>query len=54
LQIFKAGALQASAVAEEKSFSAKANMIFLGLLLLWVVGFLFLQLGGYLNGTGTK
>ena len=54
LQVFKVGALEASAIAEEKSFSAKANMIFLGLLVLWVAGFLFLQLGGYLNGTGIQ
>jgi len=52
LQVFKPGALQASAIAAEKSFSAKANMIFLGLLLLWVAVLLLSYLGGYLDGKG--
>ena len=52
-QIFKAGALQAAAIAEEKSFSAKANMIFLGLLLIWLAVLLLSYLGGYLDGART-
>ncbi len=31
LQIFKPGALQAYAIAEEKSFSTKANVLFLSM-----------------------
>ena len=52
-QIFKPGALQAYAVAEEKSFSAKTNILFLGLFLTWLAVLLVLHLRGYLDGTGT-
>ena len=52
-QVFKPGALQASAIAAEKSFSAKANMIFLGLLLIWLAVLLLSYLGGHLNGAMT-
>ena len=50
LQVFKPGALQASAIAAEKSFSAKTNMVFLGLLLIWLALLLLSYLGGYLGG----
>ena len=52
-QVFKPGALQTSAIAAEKSFSAKSNILFLGLLLIWVAGLLLSYLGGYLDGTRT-
>ena len=52
-QVFKPGVLQASAIAAEKSFSAKAHMIFLGLLLIWLVVLLWSYLGGYLHGAGS-
>ena len=51
-QVFKPGALQASAIAAEKSFSAKTNMLFLGLLLIWLAVLLVSYLGGYLDGAG--
>lgn len=51
-EVFKPGALQASAIAAEKSFSAKANMVFLGLLLMWVTVLLVSYWGGYLGGAG--
>lgn len=51
LQIFKPGALQAYAVAEEKSFSVTTNMIFLSLFLIWLAVLLFFQLRGYLGAT---
>ena len=51
LQIFKPGVLQASAIAVEKSFSAKANVLFLGLLLTWFALLQLSYLGGYLDGT---
>ena len=51
LQTFTPGALQASAVAREKSFSAKTNMLFLGLFLAWLAALLFFQLRGYLGAT---
>jgi len=53
LQVFKPGALQASAIAAEKSFSAKTNILFLSLLLIWFVVLLLSYLGGYLDGTRT-
>ena len=49
---YKPGALQAYAVAEEKSFSAKTNMLFLSLFLIWLAVLLFFQLRGDLDGTG--
>jgi len=49
LKIFKPGALQASAVAGEKSFNAKTNMLFLSLFLIWLAVLLFFQLRGYLG-----
>jgi uncharacterized membrane protein YvbJ len=52
LQTFKHGALQAYAVAGEKSFSAKTNIVFLSLFLAWLVVLLFFQLRGYLGATG--
>jgi len=52
-EVFKPGALQASAVAVEKSFSAKTNILFLGLLLIWLAVLLLSYLGGYLESTGT-
>jgi len=52
-QVFKPGALQVSAIAAEKSFSAKTNIIFLGLLLVWLAVLLLSYLGGYLDGAGT-
>ena len=36
LQTFKPGVLQAYAIAEEKSFSIKANAMFLSLFLMWL------------------
>ena len=53
MQVFKPGALQASAIAAEKLFSAKANILFLGLLLIWFAVLLLSYMGGYLNRTGT-
>ena len=50
LQTFKPGVLQAYAVAEEKSFSVKTNVLFLSLLLIWVAVLIFLQLRGFLAG----
>ena len=52
LQTFKPGALQASAVAAEKSFSAKRNMLFVSLFLIWLAVLLVFQLRGYLGTTG--
>ena len=52
LQTFKPGALQASAVAAEKSFSAKRNMLFVSLFLIWLAVLLVFQLRGYLGATG--
>jgi len=52
LQTFKPGALQAFAVAEEKSFSAKTNVLFLSLFLVWLAMLVFFQLRGYLGTTG--
>ena len=44
LQVFKPGLLQAYSLAEEKAFSAKANALFLGLLLIWLAVLLVFQL----------
>jgi hypothetical protein len=52
LQTFRAGLLQASAVAEEKEFSAKTNALFLSLFLIWVAVLMFFQLQAYLDRTG--
>lgn len=52
LQTFKPGALQASAVAEEKSFNLKTNMLFLTLLLIWLAVLVVFQLGGFPAGAG--
>ena len=52
-QVFKPGALQASAIAAEKLFSAKTNILFLGLLVIWLAVLLLSYLGGHLDGTGT-
>ena len=49
---FKPGVLQAYAVAEEKSFSAKTNALFLSLFLIWLAVLVFFQLRGYLGATG--
>ena len=49
LQIFKPGALQAYAIAEEKSFSVKTNVLFLSMFLIWLAVVLFFQLRGYLG-----
>ena len=52
LRIFKPGALQAYAIAEEKLFAAKANILFGGLALIWLVVFLVFLGRGYMDGTG--
>ena len=44
LQVFKPGALYAYSEAEEKAFSARANMLFLGLFLIWLTVLLGFQL----------
>ena len=51
-QTFKPGVLQAYAVAEEKSFSAKTNTLFLSLFLIWLTVLVFSQLQGQLAGSG--
>lgn len=48
-QNFRPGVLQAYAIAEEKSFSANTNMLFLGLALIWLVVLLVFLLRGYLD-----
>jgi hypothetical protein len=52
LQTFQPGLLQASAVAEEKAFSAKTNALFLSLFVIWFAVLMFFQLQAYLDGTG--
>jgi len=52
LQSFQPGVLQASAVAEEKAFSAKTNALFLSLFVIWVAVLMFFQLQAYLHRTG--
>ena len=51
LQTFQPGLLQASAVADERAFSAKTNVLFLGLFVIWFAVLVF-QLQGYLGGSG--
>jgi len=51
LQTFQPGLLQASAVAEEKAFSAKTNTLFFSLFVLWVAMLMFFQLQAYLDRT---
>lgn len=53
LQIFRPGLLQATAVAEEKEFSAKTNALFLSLFVIWVAVLMFFQLQAYLDRTGS-
>jgi hypothetical protein len=52
LQTFQPGSLKASAVAEEKAFSAKTNALFLSLFVIWFAVLMFFQLQGYLAGSG--
>ena len=52
LQSFRPGLLQASAVAEEKAFSAKTNALFFSLFVIWVAVLMFFQLQAYLDRTG--
>ena len=52
LQTFQPGLLHASAVAEEKAFSAKTDALFLSLFLIWVAVLMFSQLQAYLARTG--
>jgi hypothetical protein len=52
LQAFRPGLLQASAVAEEKAFSAKTNALFFSLFVIWVAVLMFFQLQAYLDRTG--
>jgi hypothetical protein len=52
LQNFRPGLLQASAVAEEKAFSAKTNALFFSLFVIWVAVLMFFQLQAYLDRTG--
>jgi len=51
LQTFQPGLLQASAVAEEKAFSAKTNTLFFSLFVLWVAMLMFFQIQAYLDRT---
>ena len=52
LRTFQPGLLRASAVAEEKAFSAKTNALFLSLFVIWVAVLMFFQLQAYLDRTG--
>ena len=52
LQTFQPGLLQASAVAEEKAFSAKTNALILSLFVMWVAVLMFFELQAYLDRTG--
>ena len=52
LQTFQPGLLQASAVAEEKAFSANTNALFLSLFVIWFAVLMFFQLQAYLDATG--
>ena len=52
LRIFKPGALQAYAIAEEKLFSAKTNILFGGLALIWLMVLLVFLWRGYMDCTG--
>ena len=51
-QTFRPGVLQAYAVAAEKSFSEKANTLFLGLFVIWFSVLMYFQLQTYLDGFG--
>jgi len=51
LQTFKPGVLQAYAIAEEKSFSSKTNVIFLSLFLIWLATLVYFQLQPFLAST---
>jgi hypothetical protein len=44
--------LQAYAIAEERSFSAKTNVLFLSLFLMWLAILVYFQLQGLLGGAG--
>ena len=48
LQTFRPGVLRAYAIAEEKSFSLKTNVIFLTLFLMWLAILAYFQLQGFL------
>ena len=52
LQTFKPGVLRAYAIAEEKSFSLRTNVIFLGLFLMWLATLVYFQLQGFLASSG--
>jgi len=52
LQTFKPGVLQTYAIADEKSFSVKTNVIFLSLFLLWLAILVYFQLQTFLASTG--
>jgi hypothetical protein len=47
LQTFKPGVLQAYAIAEEKSFSVKTNVLFLSLFLTWLAMLVSFQLRAF-------
>jgi len=49
-QAFQPGLLQSYEQAEERAFSKKMNMLFLGLFLIWVAAMLLLQLQAQLGG----
>ena len=49
-QTFRAGLLQAHAVAEENAFSARTNALFLSLFVIWLAVLMFFQLQAYLDG----
>jgi len=52
LQTFKPGVLRAYAIAEEKSFSLRTNVIFLSLFLIWLAMLAYFQLQAFLPSTG--
>ncbi len=52
LQTFKPGVLRAYALAEEKSFSLKTNLIFLTLFLIWLAISAYFQLQAFSTSTG--
>jgi len=52
LQTFKPGVLRAYAIAEEKSFSLKTNVIFLSLFLILLATLVYFQLQAFLASTG--
>ena len=51
LQTFKPGVLQAYAIAEEKSFSLKTNVVFLSLFLILLATLVYFQLQALLLST---